>query len=200
MFRGAFIWMSLVVFFKSMNPCTIKCCQHETHLNVTHIKQLVRNQSSNFQHVLPPPPAWLEGGWAKSTTEWQPIFCPRSTKRVKPPTPRLHTYQIYGPRIFSIHFHSSTSNALANSAPCFFLSIRTRPLLPTSPWGLFVTVEEAFSLFVLRAFPGPFSVDIHTIWQRRRKVQANSINISRVEVFVSSLCVAFKHISNIRVP
>lgn len=84
--------------------------------NVVHIKQLVRQHSHQiFRLLLSPPPAWSEGGWAKPTTEWQPIFCPRSTNRVKPPTPRLHTYRISSPRSFSIRFHSSMANALANS-------------------------------------------------------------------------------------
>lgn len=52
-----------------------------------------------------------------------------------------------------------------------------RPLpTPTSPRDLFETVEEPFSLFVLQAFPGPFSVDIHTICQQWRKVHTNPTN------------------------
>lgn len=140
--------------------------------NLIHILQLVRKQPSNFLLVLSSPPALSEGGWAKSSTEWQPIFCPRSTKRVKAPTPRLHTYQICVPRIFSINFHCSTANALARSTPSF-LSIKTKATPPTSPWGLFVTVKEPFSRFVLRALPGPFSVDIHTICQEQRKHKPN---------------------------
>lgn len=73
--------------------------------------------------------------------------------------------------------------------PSFFSSIRTKATPPpTSPWGLFVTVEEPFSLFVLRAFPGLFSVDIHTICQQQRKVHTNltGSEASRSEVSAGS--------------
>lgn len=98
----------------------------------------------------------------------------------RPPT-STHIESICSPHIFSIHFHSSTANALAHSTPPFFLSIRTQATPPTSAWGPFVTVEEPFSLFVLQAFPGLFSVDIHTIcqWQGKVHISPTSMETSR---------------------
>lgn len=140
-----------------------------------HIKQLVIKHSHQifnlfFLHLLrgrrEVEPSRLQSDSRSS------VHAARSMLNPRPPAP---THIESAALVFSPStFTPRRQMPLQTLTPSFFLSIRTKATPPpTSPWGLFVTVEEPFSLFVQRAFPGPFSVDIHTICQKQRKVHIN---------------------------